>query len=144
MGQSTPPQTQPRIDHLVGAVGGDRQLRRTEYTGTVWIGGPPPMGSVQVSYPVSPSRPEFATFIVPDSLPYLNEGPVIAARVWLLGGGGDRNAYILRHGAMLVPDQQGRPYFWLQLSIHVAGTVPVGAGYEIVVLAETDAVPPPG
>lgn len=97
---------------------------------------------MQVSYSASAARPEVASFIVPDSLPYLSGSPVVSARVWLMGSTGDRNAYVLGHSAMLVPDPQGRPYHWLHLSIHVAGTVPAGAGYEIVVLAEPDAVSP--
>ncbi|CAM3856372.1 hypothetical protein [Smaragdicoccus niigatensis] len=144
MGQPTPPVPQSRIDHLVDAIEGDRKLRRTEYSGTLWLGGPPPSGPIRMTYPASPDRPEIASFIVPDSLPYLTDRAVVSARVWLIGSAGERNTYVLRHAAMIVEDPQGRPVHWLQLTVHVAGTVPAGVGYQIVVLAETDAVPPPG
>jgi len=134
--------TAPRLDHLVTDAPTGQTRRSTEYGGVVWMGGHPPTGGMFFGRTVRASKPRVASVVLPDSLPYLSADAVVVTHTWISSGPGDPNPFILDGQAALVPDPQGRQLHWVQLNISVAGSVPVGIGYRIVVEADPDMIGP--
>jgi hypothetical protein len=132
--------TEPRLDHLVTDAGTGRTRRSTEYGGVVWIGGGPPTGGMFLCHSVRASKPRVATLLLPDSLPYLDAGAKVVTHTWVSSGPGDPNPFIVAGRAELVPDPGGARPHWVQLTVSVAGSVPVGIGYRVVVEADPDLV----
>ncbi|MBS3693904.1 hypothetical protein ACQGAO_31740 [Rhodococcus sp. 1.20] len=132
---------EPRLDHLVTeAVSG--QLRRsTQYSGVLWIGGEPPgAGRVYFMRSVSKSKPRAVSMFLPDSLPYLGSEATVVTHTWVSSGPGDPNPIIVAASAVLVPDPRDVALRWLQLSVSVAGSVPVGIGYRVTVETHPESV----
>ncbi|MDF2894175.1 MAG: hypothetical protein K0Q46_961 [Rhodococcus erythropolis] len=138
---SSPLFVEPRLDHVVtDAVSG--QLRRsTQYSGVLWIGGEPPgAGGVYFMRSVSKSKPRGVSVFLPDSLPYSTSEATVVTHTWLSSGPGDPNPIIVAGSAALVPDPRDAALCWVQLSVSVAGSVPVGIGYRVTVEARPDSI----
>ena len=125
-----------RLDHLVTDAETGQVRRSTEYSGVVWIGGGPPTGGMFFGRSVSSSKPRVASVFVPDSLPYLDGEAAVVTHTWISNGPGDPNPFIVAGRAELVPDPRDPHVYWVQLTVHVAGSVPAGIGYRIVVEAD--------
>ncbi|AQA24870.1 hypothetical protein BTZ20_0686 [Rhodococcus sp. MTM3W5.2] len=112
-------------------------IRSTEYGGVVWIGGQPPTGGLYLRRTVLASKPRVASVFLPDSLPYLDGEATVVTHTWVSSG---PDAFIVAGQAELVPDPRGAQLRWVQLTVRVAGSVPVGIGYRIVVEAHPDMI----
>ncbi|MFI9533555.1 hypothetical protein ACIG56_09935 [Nocardia fusca] len=125
-----------RLDHLITDAGTGQIRRSTEYSGVVWIGGRPPTGGIFFGRSVSASKPRVASVFVPDSLPYLDAEAAVVTHTWISSGPGDPNPFIVGARAELVADPRDPRLYWVQLTVRVAGSVPAGIGYRIVVEAD--------
>jgi hypothetical protein len=134
------PVPQPRVDMLVTDAATGKQLRQTEYSGTVWFGGRPEItgfGSVSRGGLASIDSP----FVLPDSLPYVASrtgDAVVACTV------ATQSAFaasqIANYRAGLVPDPRGGDLAWLQVQIVAVAQVPLGVSYRVLVQVALDAV----
>jgi hypothetical protein len=132
--------TERRLDHMVTDAVTGQTRRSTEYGGVMWIGGQPPTGGMFFGRSVSTSKPRVASVFLPDSLPYLGAEATVVTHTWVSSGPGDPNPFILAGQAELVPDPRGAQLCWVQLTVRVAGSVPAGIGYRIVVEAHPDMI----
>jgi hypothetical protein len=131
---------QPRVD-MVGYDPATRESRRrTEYSGTLWLGDKPNVTGRVFSISGTPIVVDAGIFI-PDSLPYVPASldAVIAATVAIQSQGGDE-ARITDYRAELVPDPRGQPVAWLQLRLVGRATLGTALSYQIVVVVAPEAV----
>lgn len=77
---------------------------------------------------------------LPDSLPYLGAEATIVTQTWVSSGPGEPHPHIVAGQAELVPGPGDVRLRWVQLTIHVAGCVPAGIGYRVVVEAHPDLI----
>jgi len=129
-----------RLDHLVTDAGTGQLRRSTQYSGVVWIGGQPPTGGMFFGRSVSVSKPRVESVVLPDSLPYLGIEATVVTHTWISSGPGDPNPMVLSAQAELVPDPRDDRLRWVQLTVRVAGSVPAGIGYHVVVEADPDMI----
>jgi hypothetical protein len=135
---------QPRVDGLVTDPATDLPLRRTEYSGTLWMGGRPQMTSLGV-ISIGATTPLDQVVYVPDSLPYRASAAaqaVVSCTVSIQSSSGDHHV-VFEAQAALVPDPRGGELAWLQLRVSAFGRPPLGLGYRVVVQVPTDAVAQP-
>ncbi|ALG13906.1 hypothetical protein [Kibdelosporangium phytohabitans] len=129
-----------RLDHLVTDAATGQTMRGTEYSGVMWIGGEPPTGGMFFGRSVPVAKARVASVLLPDSLPYLDPEATVVTQTWVSSGPGDPNPIIIAGQAELVPDPRGARVYWVQLTIRVAGSVPAGIGYRVVVEVHPDKV----
>ena len=129
--------TEPRLDHMVTDAATGQAMRSTEYSGVVWIGGQPPTGGMYLRRTVLASKPRVSSVFLPDSLPYLDAEATVVTHTWVSSG---PDAFIVAGQAELAPDPRDAQLRWVQLTVRVAGSVPVGIGYRIVVEAHPDMI----
>jgi hypothetical protein len=132
---------QPRIDILVTDAATGVQRRRTEYTGTVWFGGRPQVGSYGTI-----TRTAYADidtpFFLPDSLPYRPDpldDAIVACSVAIQGGEEGAN-HVLEYRAGLVPDPRNAAVHWMQVQLRARARVPLAVSYRIVALVALNAI----
>lgn len=125
---------QPRIDTLVTTATGSRRRRRTEYSGTVWFGSRPELGSVVVTHTGS-ARIDTA-FFLPDSLPYSPDAArdaLIACSIAIQSAESESHQFIDRRAA-LIPDPRGAAVSWVQVQLLAVTRTPVAVSYRVDVL----------
>jgi hypothetical protein len=128
---------QPRIDLTVTDANG-KVMRRVEYTGLVWFGGPPPGDGMIISTARSGLSEQF---IPPDSHPFHPEKWKQASVAIELSKFWGDDGLPPTYAAGFSPDPQGRPYFWITVAFQASRCrVPVAYSYRITVLCEPDAI----
>ncbi len=130
---------QPRIDTLTTDAASGTQLRRTEYTGTVWFGGKPQFtgyGTVTMSQAARVESP----FFLPDSLPYRAGAPALVVISVAVQSAPDEAHQVLEHHASLVPDPRNQGVAWVQVQVLAAIRTPTALSYRIDVLVTPDGV----
>ena len=131
---------QPRIDMLVTdpATGGPR--RRTEYSGTIWLGGRPVItaGMTMASGAFVVNLPPF---FLPDSLPYKRDavGDGIVAATVAVQSDVD-HTMITDAQAAFVDDPGVAGRCWIQIALTMSARGPIGLSYRVVALTAPDAV----
>ncbi len=132
---------QPRIDTLVTDAATGTQRRRTEYTGTVWVGGRPQVtgfGSITLAQMAVIDRPLF----LPDSLPYrpdpLNDALVVCSVA--IQGSMDEPHHILDCSAGLVADPRNAAVSWIQLRVAARARTPFAISYRVTAVVALNAL----
>lgn len=125
---------QPRLDTLATDAASGRTVRRTEYSGILWVDGPVDFHrSVMLSH-VPRRKPRITRAILPDSLVYLASTATVVVHTWALGPGDQ--LYIFSSEAELTPAPSNAEHFAVGFTLAHAGSVPASFGYRIIV--ETD------
>jgi hypothetical protein len=137
---SIEPVTQPRVDTLVTDVATGDQRRRTEYSGTIWLGGRPVITS-GMTMSTGAGVVNVPPFFLPDSLPYKRDavGDGIVAATVAVQSDVERTT-ITDAQAAFVDDPGVGGRCWIQIAVTVAGRGPIGLSYRVVALTAPDAV----
>ncbi len=133
---------QPRVDTLVNDGETGRQVRRTDYCGTLWYGAPPDTSGGIVSFSQTYLNEDSALFL-PDSHPYLTaelDGALVTCSVALQAQPGDAS-FITHAEASFTADPRGGDRSWIALRIAVYGRQPLGIAYRVCAICPTIAVP---
>jgi hypothetical protein len=132
---------QPRIDTFVRDAATGAERRRTEYSGTVWFGGPPDTGGRIVGF-VSTFLRDATPVFLPDSLPYRRDAlsdALVSCTAAVQGSTAETN-FVTAAGAAWADDPRGGDLAWLQLTLDVYGKEPLGVAYRVVALCDPEAV----
>jgi hypothetical protein len=130
---------QPRIDTLTTDAMTGTQLRRTEYSGTVWFGGKPQLtgyGAITMSQGARVQTP----FFLPDSLPYRTGTQVLLAMSVAVQSAPDEAHQVVEYKAELVPDPRNPAVAWVQVHVIAAIRTPTALSYRVDVLVEPSSV----
>ncbi|MEZ5088921.1 MAG: hypothetical protein R2719_03875 [Micropruina sp.] len=122
--------TQPRLDSFVNDAASGRVVRRTEYSGTLWVDGPIDYRGMFMTTNVSRRKPRVTSAILPDSLTYLDATATIVVHAWILGPG---DLYIMSTDAGLTPSLSNAGRFAIDLTLTHGGSVPASFGYRVIV-----------
>lgn len=121
---------QPRLDLVANDAASGRAVRRTEYSGTLWVDGPVDYRRMFVTTSVSRRKPRVTSALLPDSLLYLDPTATIVVHSWTLGPG---ELSILSAEASLSPTSPEVERFAVTLTLTHAGSVPANFGYRVIV-----------
>ncbi len=125
--------TQPRLDIVANDAASGRIVRRTEYSGTLWVDGPIDYRRMFVTTNVPRRKPRVTRATLPDSLTYLDSTATVVVHAWILGPG---DLYILSTDAELTPAPSHPGRFAVGLTLTHAGSVPASFGYRIIIEAD--------
>lgn len=130
---------QPRIDTLTTDAPSGIQLRRTEYSGTVWFGGKPQLTGFAATTVSHGARLE-TPFFLPDSLPYRAGAQVLVAMSVAVQSAPNDAHHVVEYKAELVPDPRNPAVAWVQLQVLAVIRTPTALSYRVDVLVQPDGV----